>query len=90
MCHVLKSGKVFQPLKRLQNKTVDESSSSDLIGRTVTTTGTVTKSSGSLEWSGTTWKARLANDVEQDELPENTQAEIVDVKSLALILKPVS
>src|SRR4051812_34406686 len=49
----------IRPLRAFQNSHPKEDSSSDLIGREVVTTHDVTKSSGTIEWSGTLWQARL-------------------------------
>ena len=76
------------PLQKFQNANVREDKSSDLIGREVVTTQEVTKTEGFVYWSGTQWQARLAADVDADRVGKGIRMTVVEVKDLALILRP--
>ena len=77
-----------RPLQRFQNTNVQEDQSSDLIGRELVTTQDVTKTEGFIYWSGTQWQARLAGNVQADRVGPGVRMEVVEVKNLALILRP--
>jgi membrane protein implicated in regulation of membrane protease activity len=77
-----------RPLQRFQNANIREDQSSDLIGRELVTTQDITKTEGSVYWSGTQWQARLAASVEADRVGPGVRMRVVDVKNLALILRP--
>jgi len=76
------------PLQRFQNANIREDQSSDLIGRELVTTQDVTKTDGFIYWSGTQWQARLAAGVEADRVGPGVRMRVVEVKNLALILRP--
>jgi membrane protein implicated in regulation of membrane protease activity len=76
------------PLQKFQNANVREDQSSDLIGREVITTQGLTKTEGFIYWSGTQWQARLAADVDTDHVSKGVRMKVVEVKDLALILRP--
>ncbi len=78
-----------KPLQRFQNADVEEDQSSDLIGRELTTTHEVTKTSGVVVWSGVEWQARLAEDAAVESLARGVKARVVRVENLALILEPL-
>jgi inner membrane protein len=77
-----------RPLQRFQNANIREDQSSDLIGRELVTTQDVTKTEGSIYWSGTQWQARLAASVEAERVGPGVRMRVVEVKNLALILRP--
>ncbi len=77
-----------RPLQRFQNANIREDRSSDLIGRELVTTQDVTKTEGWVYWSGTQWQARLADSVEADRVGAGVRMQVVEVKNLALILRP--
>jgi inner membrane protein len=52
------------------------------------TTQDITKTEGSIYWSGTQWQARLAAGVEADRVGPGVRMRVVEVKNLALILSP--
>jgi membrane protein implicated in regulation of membrane protease activity len=76
------------PLRKFQNANIQEDQSSDLIGREVITTHEVSKTEGFVYWSGTQWQARLAGSVEADHVGPGVRMRVVEVKNLALILRP--
>ncbi len=79
-----------RPLKQFQNSNVQEDNSSDLIGRTLVTTEEVTKVGGLVNWSGTQWRARLADDAPSDSIGAGVKVKVLRVVDLSLILEPVS
>ena len=79
----------YGPLRRFQNSNVRDDDSSDLIGRELVTTQEVTKAGGSVDWSGTQWQARLADDVQAEKIGAGVRARIVKVVNAALVLRPI-
>jgi hypothetical protein len=79
-----------RPLQTFQNADVQEDTSSDLIGREVVTTEEITKASGWVTWSGTQWQARLADNVDVDRVGSGVRMRVVQVRNLALVLRPIS
>lgn len=77
-----------RPLQKFQNANIREDYCSDLIGREVVTTQEVTKTEGFVYWSGTPWQARLAANVDADHVGKGVRMKVVEVKDLALILRP--
>jgi membrane protein implicated in regulation of membrane protease activity len=77
-----------RPLQKFQNANIQDDQSSDLIGREVITTQDVTKTEGFIYWSGTQWQARLADSVKADRAGPGVRMQVVEVKNLALILRP--
>lgn len=80
----------WRPLRRFQNADIEEDKSSDLIGRELIATHEVTKTHGTVFWSGVEWQARLAEDVGVDSLAPGKRARVVRVENLALVLEPIS
>jgi membrane protein implicated in regulation of membrane protease activity len=79
-----------KPLQRFQNADIEEDKSSDLIGREVTLTHEVTKTRGTVFWSGVEWQTRLAHDSPVESLAPGARARVVAVENLALVLAPLS
>jgi membrane protein implicated in regulation of membrane protease activity len=77
-----------KPLQRFQNADVQEDQSSDLIGRELTTTHEVTKTSGRVYWSGVDWEARLAPDSAIPRMAPGVRAKVTRVDNLVLVLAP--
>ncbi|MBU3890286.1 hypothetical protein FM996_10760 [Methylosinus sporium] len=77
-----------KPLQRFQIAEVQEDTSSDLIGRELTTTHAVTKSGGVVYWSGVEWRARLAADSRADSLAPGARARVTAIENLELVLTP--
>lgn len=78
-----------RPLQTFQASGEKEDRSSDLIGREVVTTEEITKAGGWVMWSGTHWQARLADNVDVDRVGPGVRMVVVEVKNLALVLRPV-
>ncbi len=78
-----------KPLQRFQNADVQEDQSSDLVGRELTTTHEVTKTSGCVHWSGLDWEARLAADAPVERLAPGARARVARIENLALTLEPL-
>lgn len=79
-----------RPLLAFQNANVQEDNSSDFIGRELVTTQEVSKTEGWIYWSGTQWQARLADTVPVDRVGPGVRMRVVQVKNLALILRPAA
>lgn len=77
-----------RPLQRFQDADVQEDRSSDLIGRELTTTHEVTKTGGSVYWSGVDWQARLCDDASVDTLAPGARARVARIENLVLVLSP--
>lgn len=80
----------WRPLRRFQNADIEEDKSSDLIGRELVATHEVTKTHGTVFWSGVEWRARLAEDAGVERLAPGARARVVGVENLALVLAPLS
>ncbi len=80
----------WRPLRQFQNADVEEDKSSDFIGRELITTHEVTRSGGTVHWSGAEWQARLAEDAGVARVGPGERMRIVDVENLALVLAPVT
>lgn len=59
---------LWKPLKKFQNKINTNNTSSDLVGRHVTVSETITESSGSVRYSGINWIARLNEDARESNI----------------------
>lgn len=79
-----------KPLQRFQNADIEEDTSSDLIGRELTTTHEVTKTRGVVYWSGVEWQARLATDAGAETLAPGVRARVTAIENLTLVLTPTS
>jgi membrane protein implicated in regulation of membrane protease activity len=77
-------------LEAFQSAGIEDDRSSDLIGREMVTTEEITKTAGWISFSGTTWQARLADSVDTDRIGPGVRMRVVQVKNLALVLRPVS
>jgi membrane protein implicated in regulation of membrane protease activity len=79
---------LWKPLKRFQNSGGGADTSSDMIGKQVTTRSEVTSNSGSVRYSGIDWNSRLAEGL-QVNIPAGTACEIVGVAGNVMLVKPV-
>ena len=80
---------LWKPLKRFQNSGGGADTSSDMIGKQVTTRSEVTSSSGgSIRYSGIDWNARLAEGMELS-IPADTTCEIIGVAGNVMLVKPL-
>jgi len=79
---------LWKPLKRFQNSGGGTDTSSDMIGKQVTTRSEVNSSSGSIRYSGIDWNSRLAEGL-QVNIPTDTVCKIVGVEGNVMIVKPL-
>lgn len=79
---------LWKPLKRFQNSGGGADTSSDMIGKQVTTRSEVTSSSGSIRYSGIDWNSRLAEGL-QVSIPTDTACTIVGVEGNVMLVKPL-
>jgi membrane protein implicated in regulation of membrane protease activity len=79
---------LWKPLKRFQNSGGGADTSSDMIGKQVTTSSEVSSSSGSIRYSGIDWNSRLAEGL-QVNIPTDTACEIVGVEGNIMLVKPI-
>jgi membrane protein implicated in regulation of membrane protease activity len=79
---------LWKPLKRFQNSGGGADTSSDMIGKQVTTCSEVTSSSGSIRYSGIDWNSRLAEGL-QVNIPTDTACKIVGVEGNVMLVAPL-
>jgi len=70
---------LWKPLRRFQNSGGGADTSSDMIGKHVTSASEISSSSGSIRYSGIDWNARLAQG-EQQNIPSDTPCLIAGVE----------
>lgn len=78
---------LWKPLKKLQGKGVAADTSSDMIGKQVPVSEAISKSTGSIRFSGINWQARLADDADIIEINEGECVEIIGVDGTIMIVK---
>lgn len=86
---LVSAGIGWYPLGRFQQTVPRQAIGSDLVGRELDTTASVTKRAGTIRWSGTEWQARLVANADQDSVPPGTRVMITAVEGVTLILSPV-
>ena len=79
---------LWKPLKRFQNSGGGADTSSDMIGKQVTTASEITNSGGSIRYSGIDWNSRLADDL-QVNIPTDTACKIVGVEGNVMLVEPL-
>ncbi len=79
---------LWRPLKRFQNSGGGADTSSDMIGKQVTTASEITNSGGSIRYSGIDWNSRLADDL-QVNIPTDTACKIVGVEGNVMLVEPL-
>lgn len=80
---------LWNTLKRLQNGHTGPETSSDMVGRVLAVTQSVTKLDGRVSFSGVDWLARLdAQSSEQAEVGQ--QVEVTGVEGTLLLVKPLA
>ena len=80
---------LWKPLKNFQNSGGGADTSSDMIGRQVSTSAEVTAGGGSIRFSGVDWSARLAKDCGVESMPLDSLCEIVAVDGNVMVVKPL-
>lgn len=80
---------LWKPLKNLQNSRSKTDDSSDMIGLQVPVIDDITKSAGSIRYSGINWNARIAENVDVEVIENNRICCIVAVSGTTMLVKPV-
>ncbi len=80
---------LWKPLKKIQNSRSKTDTSSDMIGLQVPASEDVTKTSGSIRYSGVNWHARLAEDAADEVIKNNSICVIVAVTGTTMLVKPI-
>jgi len=80
---------LWKPLKSLQNTKEKTDNSSDMIGLQVLASTCVTKTTGTIRYSGINWQARLVDDMNVSEITEQSQCEIVAIQGNTMLVKPI-
>jgi membrane protein implicated in regulation of membrane protease activity len=80
---------LWKPLKTFQNATEQHDTSSDMIGRKVTVSKTVTHSEGSIRFSGVDWPSRLADESSEDTINESELCVIVAVDGTIMLVDSI-
>jgi membrane protein implicated in regulation of membrane protease activity len=79
---------LWKPLKKFQNERTTTDNSSDMIGLKLPVSVEITKSEGSVRYSGINWNARLADSSDQHNIPVDSQCEIVAILGNTMLVKP--
>jgi len=78
---------LWKPLKKLQGKGHAADTSSDMIGKQVPVSEAISKSAGSIRFSGINWQARLADDADVTEINEGQSVVIIGVNGTTMVVK---
>jgi len=78
---------LWKPLKKFQNVEIAPDTSSDMIGRNLPVTFTITRDEGRVSYSGIEWQARLDQSVSEP-IAVESRARVVRVDGSLLIVKP--
>jgi membrane protein implicated in regulation of membrane protease activity len=81
---------LWKPMKRFQNSGGGADTSSDMIGKQVPSSSTITHEDGSIRFSGIDWSARLSNDTQETSVAANTSCIITGVDGNTMLVKPLS
>ena len=81
---------LWKPLKKFQNSNDGSDNSSDMIGKIVPVSETITNLDGMIRYSGINWQARLANNSNVDSIAENTTCKITSVDGNIMLVVPSS
>jgi hypothetical protein len=77
---------LWKPLKNYQNAKETPNRSSDMIGRQLPVTATITSEAGRVAYSGIEWQARLAITTDTP-IAEGSRAEVVSIDGSLLVVK---
>jgi len=80
---------LWHPLKKLQNSKDKTDDSSDMIGLKVPASSDINEVSGTIRYSGINWQARLADDVEVDNITEGEQCQIIAITGNTMLVQPL-
>ena len=81
---------LWKPMQRFQNSGGGADTSSDMIGKQVPSSSTITHEDGSIRFSGIDWSARLSNDTQETSVAANTSCIITGVDGNTMLVKPLS
>lgn len=77
----------WRPLKRFQSAGKDTTSSVEILGRELVTTDEVTRTSGTIRWSGTDWQARVYEGSVADHLGAGVRVRVAKIAGITLFLQ---
>ena len=77
---------LWKPLKNFQNRTIGKNTSSDMVGKSVVVVDPITKTTGSIRFSGINWQARLAQSSSLSEIASNESVIISNVEGTMIII----
>lgn len=77
---------LWGPLKKLQNRTTDAETSSDMVGKVLPVTMRITTANGRVSYSGIEWLARLDNS-SSEPIEANSRVEVTSVDGTLLIVR---
>jgi hypothetical protein len=77
---------LWNPLKKFQNRGPGKNTSSDMVGKNVVVVETITKTTGSIRFSGIDWQARLAKSSSLTEIAANELVIISNVEGTLMIV----
>ena len=81
---------LWKPLKRFQNSGDGSDSSSDMIGRQVPVSKTVSQAKGSIRYSGIDWNSRLDEGAGVESIYEGKLCIITSVDGNIMLVKPLT
>lgn len=81
---------LWKPLKRFQNSGDGSDNSSDMIGRQVPVSKTVSVSEGAIRYSGIDWNSRLADGAGVESIEEGQLCVITSVNGNIMLVKPLA
>jgi membrane protein implicated in regulation of membrane protease activity len=79
---------LWKPLKKFQNASIPNDTSSDMIGRQLPVTQAIDSNAGCVSHSGIEWQARLDPST-NEAIPVSARAKVVAVDGSLLIVSPV-
>lgn len=79
---------LWKPLKKFQNSGGGADTSSDMIGREVPASSTITSLEGSIRYSGINWNSRLAEDATVESIEEGERCIISSIDGNVMLVKP--
>ncbi|WP_286262880.1 NfeD family protein [Thalassotalea atypica] len=80
---------LWKPLKKLQGKGAAIDTSSDMIGKHVAVSETISNNAGSIRYSGINWQARLSPESERAEIAVGENVEIIGVNGTIMLVNTI-
>jgi membrane protein implicated in regulation of membrane protease activity len=81
---------LWKPLKRFQNSSDGSDNSSDMIGKQVPVSKTVSQTEGAIRYSGIDWSSRLDKDAEAESIGEGKLCIITSVDGNIMLVTPLT